>query len=263
MALQSIKENQIHIKLNSNPLVRDIISVSDHILHLKEGTRKWYYDVVLSGFSCPDCNGRLHMTGTSECSCNCGNVFDPTLAFQKSVCCQAKLLKKTYHYVCSKCHKSISSRFLFDEKIFDKAYFQEAMQEFRQKQKRKKEEMKRLLAESRSDNWKLKQIPKIEGISGLIEDLDDFIQWDHEPDESFSYHEQPRFNMNDYRGHIYTFLDWDSLLFSDIDPLGDDLRIDKIARFITLVFMDNEQEVDLTQQGDNILVQRVYNEAYT
>ena len=32
-------------------------------------------------------------------------------------------------------------------------------------------------------------------------------------------------------------------------------------RFITLVFMQNDQEVDLTQYGNDLLVQSVYDEA--
>lgn len=262
MKLHSVPQQQIQAELSSNTLVQDILSVSNQIFRLKEETRKWYYDVVLSCFSCPKCQGRLSMIGASACRCNCGNVLDPTLAFQKSACCQAKLLKKTFHYVCVKCGKSVPSRFLFDEKIFDSTYFKTAMKEFRQRQKRKREEIKRLLAESRSDGWELSQIPDIDCINELGKDLDDFIQWDQGSEESSTTCDQPMFDINEYRDHIHAALGWNSILFTEIDPIGDDIRTDRIARFITLVFMDNEQEVELAQQGDDILVQRVYHDTY-
>ena len=42
----------------------------------------------------------------------------------------------------------------------------------------------------------------------------------------------------------------------------DDCRRDKIWRFVTLIFMTQDREVELTQFGADILVERVANEAY-
>ena len=70
------------------------------------------------------------------------------------------------------------------------------------------------------------------------------------------------FDMEDYRRHILAMLGWDPVLFSEITPLAEDDRTDRVGRFITLVFMDNEQEVDLTQNGADLLVQKRYNEAH-
>ena len=47
----------------------------------------------------------------------------------------------------------------FDEKLFDKTYFREMMQESRKKAKKKKEEIRRLLDESRSDTLYLMESP--------------------------------------------------------------------------------------------------------
>jgi hypothetical protein len=68
--------------------------------------------------------------------------------------------------------------------------------------------------------------------------------------------------MDDYRSHINSILTWDRIPFSEIDPLVDDIRIDRIWRFITLVYMQQNREVNLFQQGQDILVKRVYHEAY-
>jgi len=43
--------------------------------------------------------------------------------------------------------------------------------------------------------------------------------------------------------------------------VAENSRRDKIWRFITLVFMQNDREVDLTQYGNDLLVQRIHNEA--
>lgn len=118
---------------------------------IKEQVKAFYFDVVLITCKCPKCEERLKMIGQSKCACPCGNIFDPTLVFQKSTCCNTNLIRKTFHYTCSRCHRIIPSRFLFDEKLFDKTYFREMMQESRKKAKKKKEEIRRLLDESRSD----------------------------------------------------------------------------------------------------------------
>jgi len=256
------EDNRLFERMNNNPLVHEISGVLGRVKGYKELARKFYYEVVLSGFSCPVCNGHLHMTGPSRCACECGKVFDPTLAFQKSTCCGTKPIRKTFHYACTQCHKTVSSRFLFDEKVFDKNYFREMMREFRKKEKNRKEAIRRLLAESRSGVLPLTEDPDLEAIPGLIQDLNDFIQSESDEMDSIAFITKPRFSMDDYRDHINSILSWDCMLFSNIDPLTNDFRNDKIWRFITLIFMQNDREVDLTQHGNDLVIQRVYNEAY-
>jgi hypothetical protein len=157
--------------------------------------------VILSVSQSPACGGQLHMTGNSVCSCSCGNVFDPTLAFQKSACCSAGLVRKTFHYACSQCHKPIPSRFIFDEKIFDKAYFREMMRESRARKKKKREEIRQLLAESRSEPLNLTENPNLEAIPGLIEELNDFIQNVSGESDQYSFDINEPFDMDKYREH--------------------------------------------------------------
>ena len=68
--------------------------------------------------------------------------------------------------------------------------------------------------------------------------------------------------MEEYQEHISSILSWDSVLFSDITPLIDNDRQDRVWRFVTLVFMENDREVELTQDGNDLWVQRIYHEAY-
>jgi hypothetical protein len=132
----------------------------------------------------------------------------------------------------------------------------------RKRKKIKQEEMRRLLAESRSDTLTFTESPDIETIPGLIEDLNKFIQ--NMPNELGQCHLCPKeqFDMDKYRDHIISALSWDNMLFSEIEPIYPNIRDDKIYRFITLVFMDHEHEVELNQSGSDISIQRLYNEAY-
>jgi len=135
------------------------------------------------------------------------------------------------------------------------------MREYRNRQKNKKETIRQLLAESRSDVLPLTEDPDLEAIPGLIQNLNDFIQTESYEMDSIAFNAKPEFSMDEYRDHINSILSWDCMLFSNVDPLIDDFRNDKIWRFITLVFMQNDREVDLTQHGNDVLIQRTYNEA--
>lgn len=261
-AVQMLADGVIQKRLNRNPLIRRVCGVIGRVKSFKEQARQFYFEVVLSSYSCPVCDGHLHMTGTSECSCSCGKILDPTLTFQKSSCCSAKLIRKTFHYACSHCHKTVPSRFLFDEKIFDREYFREMMREARQRSKRKKEELKQLLANSRSNALTLTENPDLESVPGLVEDLDAFVQVESDTANQTVLVEKPPFSMDDYRSHINSVLTWDRISFSEIVPLIDDIRIDRIWRFITLVYMQQDREVNLSQYGKDIMIKKVYHEAY-
>jgi hypothetical protein len=249
--------------LGRNPLVRAIGRVFGRVRGFRERARRFYFDVVLCVHRCPACGGHLKMIGPSRCACSCGNTFDPTLAFQASPCCGAALVKRTFHYACASCHGVVPSRFLFDEKVFDSGYFREMMRESRKRSRKRKEEIKRLLAQSRSDELVLLEDPCLERAPGLLRDLDDFVKGGSQGDPNCLLGLKTGFNMGDYHDHILRVLGWKSTPFSDITPLIDDRRSDKVFRFITLIFMQNDREVELTQDGTDIWVRKVYSEAYS
>ena len=245
---------------SKNPLLGGLKGVQVRIAHFKEQVKDFYFRVLLSQYECPECGGELAMIGPSQCACSCGNIFDPTLAFQQSACCGARLVRKIFHYACSKCNQTVQSRFLIDERIFDAAYFREMMRESRARSRRKREEVRRLLAGSRSGPISFMEGPCLESLPGLAAALDDFIGT--EMTDACAFAPKAGFRMADYRNHILSLLGVGSRLFSDIAPLMDDCRRDKIWRFITLIFMAQDREVELTQYGKDILVGRVSNEAY-
>ena len=119
-----------------------------------------------------------------------------------------------------------------------------------------------LLAESRSGALPLMEEPNLDSVPGLVQDLNDFIQENPIQLGQLAFDTQSPFRMDDYREHILSTLGWNGVFFSDIVPLIEDCRLDKIWRFITLIFMQNDGEIELTQNGNEILIKRTYNETY-
>jgi hypothetical protein len=241
----------------ANPLLEEIHSVHDRIAQLKQKTKRFYFQVLLSQYNCPKCVGNLTMTDQSKCRCSCGNIFDPTLAFQKSACCGASLVRRTFHYACSRCKRTNPSRFLFDERLFDRQYFSKMMKVSRAKARKKKEEMIKLIAEARSRELPLLQEPSLESIPGLVEDLNNLVGADELQTNDTGFEIDTGFEMEDYRSHILSSLGYGSRLFSNINCISADHREDKIWRFVTLIFMQHEQEVELTQHDNDLLIESV------
>jgi hypothetical protein len=65
------------------------------------------------------------------------------------------------------------------------------------------------------------------------------------------------FEMEDYRRHILSALDCGSRMFSNINCVSQDSREDRIWRFVTLVFMQHEQEVELTQYDNDLFIESI------
>ena len=244
-----------------NPLVQQLNKVLEDVKAYREQAKDFYFRVLLSQHACPTCGDVLHMTGVSECSCRSGHILDPTIVFQPSFCCQAALIRQTFHYACSRCHKTVPSRFLFDERLFDAEYFREMMREHRGRIKSRRVEIKRLLAESRSGTLLLMVEPRLDVIPDFLHELDAFILGNPIEPCRDSLGLKSDFNLAAYRAHILSLLDDHVLRFSDISPLKGDDRQDRARRFITLVFMDNDREISLQQHGDDLLIWRYNDEA--
>jgi hypothetical protein len=240
-----------------NPLLEDIHFVHGRIAQLKKRTKIFYFHVLLTQYNCSKCGGELTMTDQSQCSCLCGNIFDPTLVFQKSTCCGARLVRRTIHYACSRCKRTIPSHFIFDERIFDREYFSKMMKASRAKAKKKKEEMIRFLAEARSGELPLLQEPCLDSVPGLFQDLDCFVGANEAPADNPGFEMESGFEMDDYRSHILSALGCGSRMFSSINCILPDPQEDKIWRFVTLVFMQHEQEVELTQHDNDLLIESI------
>lgn len=254
-------KGELDIHLN-NSLLKEILPVMERIGKIKKSVKEFYFEVVLSTVNCTICGGRLKMIGQSECMCSCGNVLDPTIEFQLSPCCSVRLVHKTYHYVCSCCNNSVPSRFLFDERLFDAQYFRERMQESRQRKKIKREAVRRLLTESRSNVLVFMEEPELESVPGLLYDLDEFVENTNSDFEIAEPGHGNIFNIEKYHSHIRSVLTWNPIHFSEIAPLEDSYRRDRAYRFITLIYMENDHEIQIKQHGDDLFLQRIYHEAH-
>ena len=235
-----------------------IIPVNNAIEIFKEKVRRFYYYLVLSEHRCSECNGKLKMIDDSKCSCiNCKYEFDPTLTFLKCPECDGDLIKKTYHYYCKTCGSQVYSKFCFEEKVFNNEYFTEMMRKSREREYIQKEVFQKQVMKARSDVYYPEEEIKLDEIKGLSETLDLFIE-SPIPEELIKYYLKSNdFDIKKYKNHILSYLKGYEILFDKIPPLIENIRKDKIFRFITLIFMVHNKEIILTQYNDKILVEKV------
>ena len=241
------------MKWEKNPLLRGIWRVSTRLARFKALVRDFYYAVLLSNHPCRECGGKLRMGGPSQCRCGCGVELDPTVEFQRSECCGAALARRTLHYVCSSCQRIVPSKYLFDERLFDRAYFAERMRESRERKRNRLEEIRKILANSRSGALQIGDVPDPDAIPGLTADLDRFVG--SRPQVALSaFLGDKELDMAEYRRLILENAGC-LIRFSAMRSLCDNVRLDRVRRFITLLFMEQAGEVSLGQLDNDIQVQ--------
>ena len=132
------------------------------VAQYKAKVRAYYFEIMLSNHSCPLCGEKLRMMEQGKACCRRGHHSDPTTTFQKSRCCGAKLVRCSLHYACACCGKTLPSRFLFDERIFDRAYFRQRMAESRAKTRQRREMMRLARIQERSRSLTLTEEPRVD-----------------------------------------------------------------------------------------------------
>lgn len=234
-------------------LLTRMAAVENVIESYRTSVRSFYFSVLLSKFQCPQCQGQFEIIGPSSALCGCGATFDPTMTFQKSGCCGAVLVKRQCHYACSVCGDVVPSNFLFDEVIFDSEYFREKMRLSREQRRREQAETRAILQVEWSSTLSFFDEVDLNAVPGLLTDLDDLIGARNN-DERLQEWEKS-LTLDDYRLHIVNLLQTE-VFFSSIVPLISEERRDKVYRFISLIFMEQDREVRLSQYGEDILVER-------
>ena len=219
-----------------NPLLRRMHYVESRLDAYKREARRFYHEVVLSGVACPVCERRMFMTGASRARCTeCGLEVDPTEEFQRSRCCGARLSLRRSHYACVRCGRTISSKFLFDERVFNAEYFRERMAESRERKQQRREEIRLMLLGTRSNSLVMADFPEAGVIGDMVQALDAAVQADATAElQDFLAPEE--FCMETYRLHIRERLRGCMARFSSFPPIAEDARLDKIRRFVTLIF---------------------------
>jgi len=218
---------------------------------LYEHTRRYYYEVMLSGHSCPTCGGTLTMVGESDCRCTtCAYRFDPTVVFQRCPACDGTPRLRICRYQCGRCGRDIPSRFVFDARVFDREYFRLRMAESRERQAQQRREISREFAVTRSAPvaGMAADLDMVPGLAGALDELvgvADLAVW---------LPLAKGFDLNRYQAHLQAHIGPIEMCFDDLPALEGNARMDRIWRFVAIIFMAHAGLVQIWQQGQTILV---------
>jgi len=215
--------------------------------------RIYFYSIMLLGYSCPKCEGQLTMAAEGRCRCDsCSYELDPTIQFQRCSGCGGKVELKVRRYQCRKCGADVNSRFLFDGLVFSREYFQEKMAESRQRKKEQQEQVRQMLAESRSDSLML-EAGDLGSVPGLIEALNGLTQG---IDENVLVELKSKFDLQRYQDHIGQYISDEPVNLREIPAIIENSRLDLIWRFVAVIFLEHQCMVDIQQQEQNIWVSK-------
>ena len=226
--------------------------LAEAVEHWSEQARMFFYEAMLLNRSCPACEGPLAMVDEGRCRCTtCGNEFDPTAAFQRCEVCGGPAHVSIRRYRCRQCGADVASRFLFDGLVFDPEYFRQKMAESRQRRQDLRDRVRQMLAGNRSRDLVLPGAD-MAGVPGLLDALNsltaDVGQRAYVPPSGW--------DIARYEAHIDAHLGRLPLWFDEIPPLVEDRRLDRIRRFIAIIFMAQAGTIEARQEGQNIRVMR-------
>jgi len=225
--------------------------MSEQVQSFRERVRLYFYEVMLSGHACPSCAASLEMIGEGRARCMmCGTTLDPTLAFQRCSSCGGQPRLRVRRYVCCSCGGDVASRFLFDGLVFDAEYFRQKMAESRERKQELRERVREMLAGSRSNAIQLEAL-ELEQAGDLFRAIDSLTL------EAFAASlpgSRSRFDLNRYQAHVQAHLRPIPVALEQIPPLSENARLDRVWRFIAIIFLAHAGIIDVWQQGDTILV---------
>jgi len=227
--------------------------LTDAVAAYAHRVRRFYYAVVLSAHACPKCGGGLNMIAEGRCRClACAHAFDPTVAFQQCSDCGGTPEIEIRRYRCSQCGADVVSRFLFDGLVFDAQYFRQKMAEHRERKSDQRTRLQSRLIESRS--LPLDTGPAdLDAVPGLAEALNSLIAG---AQPGVLRLDCEGFDLSRYENHVQAHLEPFSIPFDEIQPLGDDARLDRIWRFIAIIFMAHAGLIEIQQESQAIMVIR-------
>ena len=153
-------------------------------------------------------------------------------------------------YLCGQCRADVPSRFLFDGLVFDAEYFRQKVAESRERKQELRERVRQMLAESRSGAIQ-PPAAELEAIPGLIDALNALAGGVELP---VVLEQTPRFSLSLYETHINAHIGPFPLGMEQIPPLSEDRRLDRIWRFVAIVFMAHAGMLDVWQEGPTIMV---------
>lgn len=216
--------------------------------------RRFFYEVVLLDLACPRCGAALlEMVREGCCQCtSCQFAFDPTVAFQRCPGCDGRLMLRHRRYGCRRCGRDVPSRYLFDGRVFDNAYFRQKMAEHRLR--REQQRCERLQQHLNQRSLGLELPPAVLSASpGLEEALDALTGRERRVQGRLA---PQRFVLADYERHVLAHVGWLAVDFEDIPLLHEPARLDRVWRFIAIVFLDHAGRISVWQEGPNMEVSK-------
>ena len=234
---------------------REIVRLAFELAHAVEAlvghTRRFCYEVMLSAHRCPRCAGQLEMIGESRCRCReCAHEFDPTLEFQRCPSCEGPLRLRICRYVCRTCEMDVPSRFVFDGVVFDREYFRLKLAESRERQRQELAERQHQVAENRSPPAEPSPVD-LASVPGLLDALNGLTCV---PDLAAWAPLIQGFDLERYETHLAAHIGPSERRFDDLPALEENSRLDRIWRFIAVIFMAHAGRIRIRQQGSTILV---------
>ena len=225
--------------------------VTEAVTGYTDRVRQFFYEVMLLAHACPNCEGKLAMVAEGRCRCgSCGHVLDPTIAFQRCSDCGGTPKIEIRRYHCSQCGRDVVSRFLFDGLVFDAQYFRQKMAEHRERKSDRRTRLQMRLIEDRS--LRLDVGPADLGaVPGLAEALNSLIAGAQPGVLRLG---SEGFDLSRYEGHVQAHLEPYPIMFDEIPPLSDDARLDRVWRFIAIIFMAHAGLIEVQQEGLEIMV---------
>lgn len=228
-------------------------SLADAVAAFAGRAKQLYYAIMLMGHSCTVCGGGLAMVADGLCRCrSCAHEFDPTVVFQRCSTCGGKSVLRVRRYQCQQCGRPMESRFRFKGLVFDAGYFRKKMTESRQRKRQQREQVRKMLAESRSAALPI-PAADLGTIPGLVVALDNLTVG---VEKIFPWVPQDGFDLKRYESHIQAHIQDFPISMEEIPPLEKDARKDRIWRFIAIIFLAHFGLIKIWQNGQRIMVMK-------
>jgi Zn finger protein HypA/HybF involved in hydrogenase expression len=228
-------------------------SLAEAVRAFADHAKRFCYEVMVSGYACTKCGGPLTMIAESRCRCrHCKYEFDPTIAFQRCSGCGGRLRLRISRYQCRACKRDVPSRFTFDGPVFDQEYFRQRMAESRQRKAERREKVQKRLLDSRSPSLDT-PAAELDAVPGLLAALNDLVGTG---DVAAWLPLCKGFDLNRYQKHLQACVRRRPVDFDDIPPIEDNPRLDRIWRFVVVVFMAHGGLIEIEQDGHTIMLRR-------
>ncbi len=144
------------------------------------------------------------------------------------------------------------SRFVFGGHPFDQEYFRKRMAESRERKKEQRKGTCAVVVESRSEVV-TPPAADLESVPGLVEALDGLVAV---PEMAAWLPLATGFDLSRYETHLEAHIGPIEVSFDDLPPLDDNARLDRIWRFIAIIFMAHAGLIEITRDAGAIMVMR-------